>query len=179
MQGVSESITPQQKEKLFDRFLRIGFISKGIMYCLLGVLAVLTAADLGRSKASKQGTAQFIYDQPFGKFILVLLTLGMLGYVTLRLFQCFKDSDQKGKSLKALVIRAGYGLSAFMYIGFSFYAVKLVLRGPQHKGSLSQFVVEKVLDWPGGKWIICIVGLIVIGSGINQIYKGVSVKFMK
>lgn len=168
-----------KKDKMFENFLRFGLISKGVIYCLLGVLAVLAAAGLRSEDASKAEAFKLIYEQPFGKVILIMLAIGMLGYITLRFFQCFKDSDNKGDSMKGLITRAGYGFSALMYLGLGIYVVKLVLDGPGGDGNSQQFIVGKVLQWPGGQWIIGIIAAIVIGSGINQIYKGVSGNFMK
>jgi hypothetical protein len=173
------SAVPVGKEAWFEKFLRFGFISKGIIYCLMGVLAVLAAAGLGAKNPSKGEAFEVIYEQPFGKVILALLVVGMLGYVTLRIFQCVKDSDNKGDSMKGIATRAGYGFSALIYMGLGIYVVKLLTNGPGGEGDSRQFVVTKILAWPAGEWIIGIAALIMIGSAINQIYKGISKNFMK
>lgn len=168
------------KEEWFEKFFRFGLISKGIVYCLLGILTVMTAVGLRGDNAGKEEAFKMIYDQPFGKILLALLSLGLFGYVTLRLFQCFKDIDKKGNDFKGIMARAGYGISALIYMTLGIYAVKLLMNGSSGKGGGSQeFVVSKILNWPAGQWIIGIVAVIIIINGIRQIYKGVSGKFMK
>jgi hypothetical protein len=179
MSGTTTEPIQTDNEKLFERFLRFGFISKGVVYCLLGLMAVLAAADLTRQKASKKEAVELIYAQPFGKVILAILALGLLAYVTLRLFQCFKDSDNRGDSLKGLLIRAGYGLSALVYLGLTTYVFKLMINGKDDGGESRQFVLSKILHHPAGRWIIGISALMIIGNGLYQIYKGVSKKFMR
>jgi hypothetical protein len=168
------------KDKYLEKFFRLGYVSKGVVYCLLGMLAVMAAIGLGSENASKTDAFNLIHEQPFGKVLLAIITLGLFGFVTLRVFQSFKDIDHKGDNAKGIANRIGYAISALVYLSLGFYAAKLVLNGSAGGGSDSRkFIVAKVLDLPGGVWIIGIVAVIVMISGGYQIYKGASVKFMK
>jgi hypothetical protein len=171
-------VAPEPKKVWFENFARYGLVSKGIVYCMMGVLTLLAAVGLGGKKASKTEAFEVIYRQPFGKILLVCIIIGLLGFVTLRVFQCFKDIDNKGKNLKGIITRIGFGLSALIYAGLGIFATKLFLYGSQPNGDSKQFIVSKVLEYPAGQWIVTIAALIVIGSGINQIYKAVAGKFM-
>jgi hypothetical protein len=174
MTGISIS----HGKKGFEKFARFGIISKGVVYCLMGILTVLTALGLHALKGSKTEAMQVIYRQHFGKFLLAVIGIGLLGYVALRFLQAFMDIGQRGKNLQALAIRAGFAISAFLYLGLSLYALKLSFTQHAATGS-KQFLVGKVMTYPAGEWIIGLVAIIVVGSGIRQIYKGVSGRFMK
>src|SRR3989337_1846698 len=100
MASIADSISG--KEDWFEKFLRFGLIAKGVVYCLLGILTVMTAVGLRGDNTGKTEAFQMIYKQPFGKIILALLAIGLFGYVTLRFFQCFKDIDKKGNDLKGI-----------------------------------------------------------------------------
>lgn len=171
-------ISTAGKEKYFDKFARYGLASKGVVYCVMGVLTVLAAFGMGGRKGDKATVFQFIYEQPFGKILLILIGLGLLGFVALRFVQAFRDTDNKGNDMKGLITRIGFAISGLLYLGFSVYALRLAMDNPS-SGDAKQFFVAKVMQWPMGEWIIGIVAVIVIISGINQIYKGVSGKFMK
>lgn len=180
MSDITSTFSHQSKEKWFEKFARFGLVSKGIVYCLMGLLSVLAAFGLSREKGDKAEAFKLIYDQPFGKFLLMAIALGLLGYVMLRMFQAYKDIDNKGKDLKGIITRIGFALSAFLYLGVGAYALKLAFAGPGGDDSDSrQFVVSKVLGYPGGEYVVGIAGLIVIGMGIHQVYKGIAGKFMK
>jgi hypothetical protein len=169
-----------KSEQWLDKFFRFGIISKGIVYCLLGLLTVMAALGLGGKKASKADTFNFIYEQPFGKILLSLVALGLFGFVTLRVFQSFKDIDHKGHDASGIITRIGFGISALIYLSLGFYASKLALSGSSGgDGDSKKFIVAKILDMPAGAWIIGIVAIITIISGGYQIYKGISKKFMK
>ena len=167
------------KEKWVDKFLRFGLLSKGIVYCLIGILALMAAIGLSGENASQTEAVKLIYEQPFGKILLAIVALGLFGYVTLRFFQAFKDIDGKGNNAKGIFARIGYGISGLLYLALGIYAAKLVLQAQQGDGNSKQFIVAKVLGYSWGEWAVAIAGLIIVGSGIYQIYRAVSGKFMK
>lgn len=181
MSGITSVFNDRSKEKWFEKFARFGLVSKGIVYFLMGTLSVLAAFGLSKEKGDKAEAFQFIYDQPFGRVILSAIALGLFGYVMLRMFQAFKDTENKGKDLKGIMDRVGYAMSAFLYLAIAAYAVKLVFRGATGGGDSEsrKFVVSKVLEYSGGEYLVGIAGLIVIGMGIYQIFRGVTGKFMK
>lgn len=179
MNIISGSLSSEKRERLLQRFARFGLASKGVVYCLMGVLTVMAALGISSQKANKNEAFKMVYDQPFGKVLLIIIAIGLCGYVTLRVFQAFFDIDDKGKDVKGIFTRLGYGSSAIIYLGVVIYAIKLAAGNQGGGGDNRQFFVSKIMEYPMGEWIIGIAGLVVIGSGINQIYKGLSKKFMK
>jgi hypothetical protein len=167
------------KEQWLQKFFRFGLISKGVVYCLLGLLTVMAAIGLSTDKASKKDAFNFIYAQPFGKVLLALVAIGLIGFVTLRLFQSIKDIGHHGSDAKGIVTRIGYGISALLYSSLAIYALKILNRSDSEGGDTQQFIVGKVLQLGGGEWIIGITAIIVVISGGYQIYKGASLKFTK
>lgn len=180
MSGLTSTFSAPSKEGWFERFARFGLVSKGIVYFLMGTLSVLAAFGLSAEKGDKAEAFKFIYDQPFGRLILIAVALGLLGYVMLRFFQAFKNIENKSKDLKGITARIGYGLSGLLYLAIGAYALKLALAGGGGGGNDSrQFIVSKVFEYPGGEYIIGAVSLVVMGIGIYQIIRGVTAKFMK
>jgi hypothetical protein len=166
--------------KWTEKFARFGIVSKGVVYCLIGVLTTLAAIGLRGQKASKNEAFKVIYEQPFGKILLLIIAFGLFGYVTWRFFQSVYDIDYKGNDTKGKFVRIGYGFSAFVYFGLAVYALKLSLgNGGTGDADSQQFIVSKVLSYPAGEWMIGIAALLTIGNGIRQIVKGVSGNFMK
>lgn len=180
MSGIGSILSDRSKENWFEKFARFGLVSKGIVYCLMGILSVLAAFGLSQENGDKAEAFKVIYGQPLGQVILVVIALGLLGYVMLRLFQAFKDIDNKGNDLKGIFDRIGYTLSAFLYLGIGAYALKLVFGSSGGgDGDSRQFVVSKVLEYPGGQYAVGIAAAITIGMGLYQIFRGVTGKFMK
>jgi hypothetical protein len=179
METTHYSFKGSQKEKWIEKFARFGIVSKGIVYCLIGVLTTMAALGLRGDKASKEDAFKVIYAQPLGQVLLIVIALGLFGYVTWRFFQSVYDIDYKGNDTKGKFIRLGYAFSGLIYLALAVYALKLSLNGPGGGGDSQQFIITKVLSYPAGAWAIGIVALLTIGNGIRQLYKAISGKFMK
>lgn len=180
MSGLTSAFNVSSKEKWFEKFARFGLVSKGLVYFLMGALSVLAAFGLSSEQGDKAQAFKFIYQQPFGRVILVAIGVGMFGYVMLRMFQAFKDTENKGKDVKGILDRTGYALSAILYLAIGVYALRLVFGSSSSGESDSrQFVVSKVLEYNGGEYLVGIASLIVIGMGIYQITRGITGKFMR
>ena len=180
MSGILSTFSDQSKENWFEKFARFGLVSKGIVYCLMGIISVLAAFGLSQENGDKTEAFKLIYGQPFGQVLLVTIALGLLGFSMLRFFQAFKDINNKGSDVKGVLDRIGYTMSALLYLGIGAYALKLVFEGPGGgEGDSRQFIVSKVLEYPGGQYAVGIAAAIVVGMGIYQIFRGVTGKFMK
>ncbi len=168
------------KEKWIEYFARTGIIAKGIVYCLIGLLTLLAALGWRGQKMDKSDAFKVIYEQPFGKALLIIIAISLFGYVTWRLFQAIRDIDNKGNDSKAILIRIGYAFSALIYLSLGIYAFKLALSGSSSgEGDAQKNFISKLLDYPGGAWMLGIVAGIIIVNGFRQIYKGALQRFMK
>ncbi|MGZ8783912.1 MAG: DUF1206 domain-containing protein, partial [Gaiellaceae bacterium] len=63
-----------------ERLGRAGLVAKGVIYGVVGILAIQVAVG-GREKSpDKEGALSAIAEQPFGRGLLGLLALGLAGY---------------------------------------------------------------------------------------------------
>lgn len=161
----------------FERLARFGYAAKGIVYLVAGALTVRAAFGLGGAATDKTGALRTILEQPFGKIMLSLIGVGLLGYVLLRLVQAVMDPEHKGHDPKGIALRIGYVISALVYAGLAATALRLAIGVGGGGGDPSQGLVERAFTWPLGRWLIGIVGLVVIGSGLFQLYKAYSSDF--
>lgn len=162
----------------FERLARFGYAAKGVVYLVAGALTARAAFGLGGAATDKTGALRTILGQPFGKIMLSLIGVGLLGYVLLRLVQAVMDPERKGHDPKGIALRIGYVISALVYAGLAVTAVRLAIGfGGGGGGDPSQGLVGRVFTWPLGRWLVGIVGLVVIGSGLFQLYKAYSSDF--
>lgn len=172
-----------EKDKWIEKYARLGYVAKGITYCLVGGLAVTaTLSGSGNGDGRKEAFQEVLY-QPFGKIMLAIIAFGLLGYSIWRFIQAIKDTENKGTDTKGLVKRIGYAISAITYAAFTVYVVSLITGsgtgGGNGGGDSKTFFVDKLLEQPFGQWLVGIVALIIAGRGLAQIYQGFSGKFKK
>jgi hypothetical protein len=71
----------------FCWFARFGIAARGIVYVVVGVLAVQVAAGAGGKTTDQQGALNTIAEQPAGTVLLALVAIGLLGYASWRLLR--------------------------------------------------------------------------------------------
>ena len=158
------------------RWAQMGYSARGVIYLVIGSLALLTAfGERGGQTTNSKGAILKILEQPFGNVLIFLLIIGLLGYSTWRLIQCIKDPDGHGSSGKGLAIRFGLFISAVTHVLLAFWAAKLLIGtggGPESGGS--SFLTTNL-----GQIALGIAGIGVITTGFAHIYKGVTARFEK
>lgn len=160
---------------------RIGYMAKGIIYSVVGILATQAAFTSGGKTTGSKGAIRDIASQPFGRVMLGIICLGLIGYVTWRFVQCFLDPEGKGDDAKAIAKRVGYGISGVAYASLAFLAGSIALGngGSQGSGDSKADWTAFVLGMPFGQWIVGLVGLIVIAVGLYNLKKAITARFME
>ncbi|MFF2499039.1 MULTISPECIES: DUF1206 domain-containing protein [unclassified Peribacillus] len=161
------------------RFGRFGYMAKGTVYVLLGLLAAMAAFGIGGKVTGTNGVLQSIAAVPFGEVLLWLIGIGLLGYIIWQIIKAIKDPENKGHDAKGIITRAAYLVSAIIYGSLAFSAFKLALHAGHAGGGSEQTISANLLSKPFGQWIVGLVGAIIIGYGVHEILSGVKEKFMK
>jgi hypothetical protein len=78
----------------------LGYAAKGVVYGIVGLLAAQAAVSAGGRTTDTQGALGAIVTQPFGKVLLSLVAIGLMGYVIWRFVQAIKDPEIKALMLK-------------------------------------------------------------------------------
>jgi hypothetical protein len=156
---------------------RLGYASRGVVYAVVGILGFLAAVSPGGRTTNTQGALYTIARQPFGRTLLGVVGVGLLGYALWRLIQAVLDPEGKGTSPKGIAKRASYAISALAYGGLGLSAFKIVSGLRTSQGSSQQDWTATLLAQPFGQWLVGIVGLVVIASALNTLYIAYGAKF--
>lgn len=164
-----------------ERLARFGYLAKGIVYAIVGILAVQAALGTGGKTTNAKGALGAIAAQPFGKFLLVLLVIGLIGYVVWRFIQAIKDPEHRGNDPQSLGRRIGSAISGLIYAGLAWTAIRLIMgSGGGGSGSSSQQDwTARLLSQPFGQWLVGLIGAFIIGFGFYQLYRAYKAKFRK
>ncbi|MCT7964302.1 DUF1206 domain-containing protein [Laspinema sp. D1] len=176
-------MTQSTQSEWIERFARFGYAAKGFVYGLVGILALQAAFTKGGRTTDPKGVLYTIVEQPFGQALLSFVTIGLLGYAMWRFLQAFMDTDNKGTDFKGLIERFGFGMSAVIYCGFAFTAIKLLMgngdSGGEQSDQSAQHWTARFLSQPFGEWLVGLAGAVVMGLGFYYFYKAFSGKFRK
>ncbi|MEP6687984.1 MAG: DUF1206 domain-containing protein [Gemmatimonadales bacterium] len=167
---------PLPPRRWVERFARAGYAAKGVVYLLIGVLAVQAAAGAGGRTTGASGVLHVLLRQPFGRWLLGLVAVGFAGYAAWRLYCAAVDPKHPGRrDWKRAAVRVGYTMSAAVHGGLAWQAARLALGQSGGRGGDSQADerTAQLMAVPFGQWLVGIVGLGVAAYGIAQIVKGV------
>lgn len=161
---------------------RVGYAAKGVVYIIIGLLAALAAFGQGGTTTDRKGAVQAIYEQPFGKVLLGLVIVGLIGYVLWCLIKAAADTEAKGSDLKGIAVRLFYVGVAISYGSLAYAAFKVVTNtGSSGKSSdtNAQDWTAELLKQPFGMFLVIIAGLVGLGVAGYQFYRAYSAKFKK
>ncbi|WP_232224208.1 DUF1206 domain-containing protein [Mastigocladopsis repens] len=178
---MTQQLTTQSPSLWVERLARFGYISKGVVYAVVGLLAAQAAFGSGGRTTDTEGALQTIVNQPFGKFLLALVAIGLIGYVIFRFVQAIKDPENKGTDAKGLAQRAGYAINGLIYAGLALSAVQIVLgsNGGGKSNSTQQDWTARLLSQPFGQWLVGAVAAFTIGLGFYEFYQAFSSQFRR
>ena len=160
----------------FEWLARAGLLARGVVFAIIGVLAVKLALGDGGKTTNQQGALKTIAAQPFGKALLILMAVGLAGYALWRLVRAaIGHGPEASDDTKE---RVGGVVSGLFYAGLCVTAVKILV-GSGGGSSSPGKTTGGVLDWPGGRFLVIAAGLVIVGVGFEQGYKGVKKKFLE
>ena len=162
-----------------ERLARLGYASIAAVYAIVGIVTLTAAFGNRRTEAGSTREAfDVILRQPFGKALLIVVGIGMLGYAAWRYISAIKDTDRRGSDAKGLAIRTG---SFFRGLGYTALAIEAFRMSPG-SGSGDESArhwTAELMEKPFGPWLVLAAGLAVIGVGCYQLWRAWKAKLGK
>ncbi len=161
----------------FKCLARAGLIARGVVYGVVGLLALKLALGAGGKTTSQQGALKTIAHEPFGQGLLIAVAVGLAGYAIWRLVRAGIGHGSQEKD--SAFDRVAGVASGVAYAALCVTAVKILTGAGSSGGASSpKKTTGGVLAWTGGTAIVGVAGAILIGVALYQGYKGVSRKFL-
>ena len=190
-------MTTATKASINEQVVRIGRVAigtQGLLYGVVGLLAVQVARGDRGTEASQSGALASVVRQPFGRVLLVVLVIGLVAHATWRLILGVRGEPGDDEDSKSVAKRAANGGRVLLYVALIAGALGLLTSSSGSSGSgeqgaaggsggsggsSEQELTARVLSWPGGKWIVVAVGLAVIAAGVWNAKRGVTRSFLE
>ena len=154
-----------------ERIARFGYGARGIVYVVVGALALLAAIGQGGRAGDSKDALRAVLSGPFGAILVGLIALGLAGFALWRLVEGVTDADRRGTSPKGLAVRGAHLISAALYFGLAVSAASLSLGLGMSGGDGMHDGTAWLLAKPFGRWLVALGGLGVIGGGLGFLGK--------
>lgn len=157
-----------------SKVARPGLIGRGLFYLLFGLLALDLAFG---SSGSQEGAVERVASAPFGRFLLIGLTIALVALVVWKILQAIAGDPAEGSETTD---RVKYALKALAYAGLAATALAVLLAnwgsgssssGSGSSGDSQTQATATVLEWPLGQWLVVLGGLAIIAFSAYEAYK--------
>ncbi|MBC8138157.1 MAG: DUF1206 domain-containing protein [Fibrella sp.] len=181
--AIKDTVEPavRQAGPWVEKLARMGYAAKGVIYMIIGMLALQAAFSSGGKTTNSEGALATIVEQPFGRVLLGVVGVGLAGYALWRFVAAAIDAENEGSDAKGIATRLGYVISGIVYAVLSFTAFQIIGGTASGDGGNSgtQDWTARLLAAPFGQLLTGLAGAIVIGSGLRQMVKGYKGDFKK
>jgi hypothetical protein len=158
---------------------RSGLVARGVNYMLIGLLAVQIGLGGNGKEADRTGALHAVAAHPGGTFVLWLLAVGFGGLSLWRLTeaaygQAGPDGRKATKRLSSLARGIFYAFVCAGIVGFL-----LSVGGQSSTNEQSKDATATLMRHAGGRWLVLLVGLVVVGAAVGIVMSAVRKKFVK
>jgi hypothetical protein len=152
----------------FQILARGGYVARGIVFLLLGGLALFTGT------ATTKSALDSLLAQPFGRVWLGLIGLGLVGFIAWRLAQAIANADNHKQDFRGYTVRAKLFGSAVIYISLAYYSFDHAFGFAAARSSGGE---KDLAGWamsqPFGRYLAALIGLGFLIGGVVTVAKGV------
>lgn len=155
------------------RLARAGYAAKGIVYLVIGSLAVRAAMGTGGGTADSKGALATIAEGTGGQALLLLMGIGLVGYALWALLSAFLDAEDRGDEAKGIALRIGQAGRGLIYGALGIEALAFVANASRStNGDGAEHWSARVLALPWGRALLGGAAAGMIAYALYQVWRG-------
>lgn len=149
--------------------VRLGYLAKGLIYSLIGVLALRVALGMsGGRLTDPSGVLRTVLSQRFGRVMLAIIGIGIVGYAAYYIFEAAADLRHRGGGIRGWSSRGLTMIKAAVYGTIGAQALLLVFFDRRPVDGTEQGA-RTVMQFPLGDWLLMAIGIGVAMYGMAQL----------
>jgi len=170
------------RHPFIKKLAEFGFYTKGFLFIVIGVLAILVAiGDRSGKLADPTGALTYIAQFTYGKILLIIFIAGAFGHGAWNILRGVADVDNAGKNFQGIskrVIAVSVGFFYF-FLAWTAWSIVLTTGVAVENGTVQKTLTGIILALPLGAGLVFLIGLSIIGAGISECYRGMTGKFQE
>ncbi len=156
---------------------RAGLLARGVVYLLMGWLAIKIAMGQRSRQANQKGALADVASHSGGTVLLIALAGGFAAYALWQLSQSIYGTATDGRKTSA---RLSSLVRCVGYAGLCATAIS-VLTGSSNTGQDQQQagLTARLMHHTGGRWLVGVIGCVVVIVGATMMADGLRRTFVK
>ena len=179
--------SPSGRSDVLENLARVGLSAYGLVHLLVAWLALQLAWGGGGSGGGKEtdqsGALATLAENGAGRALLWLLALGLVALAVWQAAEVLRwrsgwsaSGKERTKAVKKTVKAVA---KAVVYLVLAVLTFRFAVGSGKSSAQSQQDHTAGVLGWPGGRFLVGVVALVIIAVGIQQIWSGVTKRFRK
>ncbi|MFJ4367663.1 DUF1206 domain-containing protein [Streptomyces chartreusis] len=146
---------------------RAGLAARGVIYLLVGALALQVAFGDTSKQADRGGALEELAQKPFGAVLLWALGIGLVGMALWRLSEAlFGSAGKDGRTARKRLLATGR-FACYVFVAYSVLSFAVSRsHGGGSSDRQSRDVTARALEIPAGQWLVGAAGVGVVVGGI-------------
>ncbi|HAC46126.1 MAG TPA: hypothetical protein DCF65_08665 [Chloroflexi bacterium] len=178
--GGTNAVKQAAGNPLLQLLERLGYVVRGALYAVMGLLALGIAVGVGGGKTTDlNGSLVFLTGNQFGKLVLIVAAVGLAAYSLWGFIRAIYDPLHRGRGASGYAARLGFVTSAVSYAAIVILALQLLAGSGAPSGDSTQKTIASVLTHPAGGALTILIGLIAIVIGLGQFLEAYQANFAK
>ena len=162
---------------------RVGLLAYGAMHVLVAWLALQLAWGGGGGETDQSGAFATLARNGVGRFLLWVIGLGLVALAVWQAAEVLRwrsGWSASGKERTKAVRKSVKAVAkALVYATLAVLAVRYAVGSGRSSAQSQQQHTAGVFGWPGGRFLVAVVGVVVIAVGVQQVVSGVTGRFKK
>src|SRR6202163_3200724 len=159
---------------------RLGYVVRGALYAVMGLLALRIVFSVAGGQATDlTGSLVALIQNPYGKFVLVIVAVGLAAYSIWGFTRAIYDPLHRGSDASGYMARLGFVSSALSYAAIVFFALQLLAGSGATTNDGTKNTISSVLTHPAGGALTILIGLVVIGVALGQFLESYRATFAR
>jgi len=166
-----------------ENLARIGLLAYGLVHLLVAWLALQLAWGGGGGEADQSGAMATLAQTPVGKPLLWIIAVGLIALAVWQAAEALQwrgSLRMGGRQKKKALQKIGKAVAkAVVYAVLAITAIKFSVGSGKSSAQQQQEGTAGVFGWPGGRFLVGIVAVVLLCVGVVHIVKGVKKTFLK
>jgi len=161
----------------FSMLVRLGYAARGLVYVLLGYLALSAS---GKAAAGPEASFNMLQDVPLGSAALYVVAVGLLAYAIYKFIAAIGDLERQGSDAKGIAQRTGYFASGLAHTVLAWTAYQFAHGDRKTSdGSGTNQAASTLLTWEIGAVALGIIGTGFLVAAFFQARSAITAHFMR
>ncbi|HUC57977.1 MAG TPA: DUF1206 domain-containing protein [Streptosporangiaceae bacterium] len=158
---------------------RAGFAARGVLYVVIGWIAIEIALGQGGTSADNRGALEAVGSTPVGSVLIWLLGIGFAGLALWRLAQAAAGGPTADEHKLTARLAAVGKAAVYGFLSYETFRYAIGSGAPKASDRQSVDATATLMRYPGGQAVVIIVGFVLIGAGIYLAWQAWRRKFLR